>query len=112
MTIYARKEICGCKPGEKVEVYGTYIEDGCIMFVVWAKSLKMWVRVKMHPFLAIYLIAQALEEMLWRAGETGDNLQIDLSNGNAREILNGITGLIANDIEQALEKKGGKQCLK
>lgn len=45
MTIYARKEICGCKPGEKVEVYGTYIEDGCIMFVVWAKSLKMWVRV-------------------------------------------------------------------
>lgn len=42
MTIYARKEICGCKPGEKVEVYGTYIEDGCIMFVVWAKSLKMW----------------------------------------------------------------------
>lgn len=42
MTIYARKEICGCKPGEKVEVYGTYIEDGCIMFVVWAKSLKIW----------------------------------------------------------------------
>lgn len=63
------------------------------------------VATKMHPFLAIYLIAHALEEMLWRAGETGDDLQIDLSNGNARKILNGITGLIANEIEQALEKK-------
>ena len=67
------------------------------------------VSTKMHPFMAMYLIVRALEEMLWRAGETGDDLQLDLSGGNAREILNGFAELMADDIEKSLiEKEGNK----
>ena len=50
MTVYARKEICGYKPGEPIEVYGTRQEDGRIMFLVWAKSLGIWVWVWASSF--------------------------------------------------------------
>ena len=59
----------------------------------------------MHPLIAMWAISSALEEMLYRAGETEDNLQLDLSGGNARKILRGIADQIANDLEKYMEGK-------
>lgn len=59
----------------------------------------------MHPFIAIWAISSALEEMLYRAGETEDYLQLDLSGGNARKILRGIANMIADDLENWMEGK-------
>lgn len=59
----------------------------------------------MHPFIAMWAISSALEEMLYRAGETEDDLQLDLSDGNARKILHGIADQIADDLENWMEGK-------
>lgn len=59
----------------------------------------------MHPFIAIWAISSALEEMLYRAGETEDDLQLDFSGGNARRILHGIADQIADDLENWMEEK-------
>lgn len=58
----------------------------------------------MHPLIAMWAISSALEEMLYRAGETEDDLQLDLSDGNARKILHGIADQIADDLENWMEE--------
>lgn len=59
----------------------------------------------MHPIIAIWAISSALKEMLYRAGETEDALQLDLSGGNARKILHEIADQIADDLENWMEGK-------
>ena len=59
----------------------------------------------MHPLIAMWAISSALEEMLYRAGETEDDLQLDLLDGNARKILHGIADQIADDMEKYMKEK-------
>ena len=54
------------------------------------------VETSLHPFLAIYLIVDALSQMLYRAGHTGDQLELDLSGENVRKLLHQFADQIAD----------------
>ena len=64
-------------------------------------SNEVAVETKLHPFLAIYLLSDALGKILYLAGHTGDDLELDLSGDNARKILHGIADQIAVSIVEA-----------
>lgn len=64
-------------------------------------SAEVAVETKLHPFLAIYLLSDALGKILYLAGHTGDGLELDLSGDNARKLLHGIADQIADGIAEA-----------
>lgn len=59
------------------------------------------VETNLHPFLAIYLLVEALCQTLYRAGHTGDGLELDLSGDNAHKLLHTLADQMADSIREA-----------
>lgn len=61
------------------------------------------VKTDMHPFLALYLLLQAVAITLKNAAHTGDKLELDLSDKNLMELASGLGELIV-DWTKSLEE--------
>lgn len=61
------------------------------------------VKTDMHPFLALYLLLQAVAITLKNAAHTGDELELDLSEKNLAELAPGLGELIVDWVKSLEE---------
>lgn len=61
------------------------------------------VKTDMHPFLALYLLLQAVAIILKNAAHTGDELELDLSEKNLAELAPGLGELIVDWVKSLEE---------
>ena len=62
---------------------------------------KLEVEMDTHPIWGIYFLSDALGQTLYRAGHTGDDLELDLTGDNARKLLHQLADTIADSIAEA-----------
>ena len=67
---------------------------------------KATVETTVHPWIGLYCCLFGVEEMLWRAMNTNDDLELDVeSKEEVKEILSGMMELIVNGVAERMEKR-------
>ena len=64
-------------------------------------SPELEIEMNTHPLWGIYFLSDALGQTLYRAGHTGDDLELDLSGDNARKLLHQLADTIADSMAEA-----------
>lgn len=78
-----------------------HLTEGEITIRKKSGSPELEIEMNTHPIWGIYFLADALGQTLYRAGHTGDDLELDLTGDNARKLLHQLADTIADSMAEA-----------